>query len=305
MAVIRLGLFRGRTPRDHWQRRIAALDPEVDYEEVVRIVAHHEFPWDVQQALSFALFRTYAVPRIGRLLFETGQFTTDTQRRHDDTVLILDTIASDGMESASGRAAVRRMNDMHGSYAIDNDDMRYVLSTFVVMPSRWIESYGWRAGTDAEQLASVRYYQRLGHLMGIKDIPSTFAEFAGLMDSYERDHFGHDVGARAVAEATLDLFGSFYPWVPRRLMRTFSLSIMEPHLCAAFGFRRPPAPAVRASRAALKLRAIVVRRLPTRLMPKHGRDLREVKSYGGGFRLENLGTFPAGCPVAPADEHRV
>ena len=61
--------------RDHWQRRIAELDPETDFEEISRIVSYHEFPWDIQQSLSFALFRTYAVPSIGRLLFDTGEFT--------------------------------------------------------------------------------------------------------------------------------------------------------------------------------------------------------------------------------------
>ena len=60
--------------RDHWLRHIARLDPERDFEEIYRIVVAHEFPWDMNQALSFALFRTYAVPSIGRLLDETGEF---------------------------------------------------------------------------------------------------------------------------------------------------------------------------------------------------------------------------------------
>ena len=116
--------------RDHWQREIARLDPETDFEQISRIVAQHEFPWDSQQALSFALFRTYAVPTIGRLLHDTGEFTESVQKRHDDTAIILETIADRGLESDEGRAGVRRMNQMHGSYDISNDDMRYVLSTF-------------------------------------------------------------------------------------------------------------------------------------------------------------------------------
>ncbi len=67
--------------RDHWQREIARLDPEKDFEEISRIVSYYEFPWDIQQSLSFALFRTYAVPSIGRLLYDTGEFTTHTQKR--------------------------------------------------------------------------------------------------------------------------------------------------------------------------------------------------------------------------------
>ncbi|WP_228765365.1 hypothetical protein [Aeromicrobium sp. S22] len=140
--------------RDHWQREIDRLDPETQYEQIVRITAMHEFPWDSQQALSFALFRTYAVPSIGRLLHETGEFTGATQKRHDDTALILETLAAEGLDSPDGRAGVRRMNQMHGSYDISNDDLRYVLSTFVVTPVRWITRYGWRPGLDAEKTAT-------------------------------------------------------------------------------------------------------------------------------------------------------
>ena len=51
--------------RFDWRRRIEQLDPATDYHEIYRIMAAHEFPWDMNQALSFALFRTYAVPSIG------------------------------------------------------------------------------------------------------------------------------------------------------------------------------------------------------------------------------------------------
>lgn len=289
-----------RRPRDHWQNEIAKLDPDTEFEQISRIAAQHEFPWDLQQALSFALFRTYAVPSIGRLLFETNEFTGNVQRRHDDTVLILDAIATDGMASQDGRTAIRRLNKMHGSYDISNDDMRYVLSTFVVTPSRWIGLYGWRKGLPAEQLAAVRYYQRLGKLMGIKDIPASFEEFSDLMDAYEAEHFAYDDGARAVADSTLNLLASFHPVFPSSIVRAFSLSLMEPHLLEAFGYRRPAAPVVFLSRGALKLRARLVRLLPPRREPKRARDIREVKSYKDGFLVENLGTFPTGCPVAHA-----
>ena len=130
--------------RDHWLRHIARLDPERDFEEIYRIVVAHEFPWDMNQALSFALFRTYAVPSIGRLLDETGEFARDTQRRYDDTALLLDEPVRHGLHSDAGRRAIRRINQMHGSYDISQDDLRYVLATFVVTPTRWLADYGWR-----------------------------------------------------------------------------------------------------------------------------------------------------------------
>ena len=34
------------------------------------------------------------------------------------------------------------MNQMHGAYAISNEDLRYVLAAFVVVPVRWLRDYG-------------------------------------------------------------------------------------------------------------------------------------------------------------------
>src|SRR5215218_6167660 len=128
--------------------RIEQLDPAWDFVEINQLMSTREFPWDMNQALTFALYRTYAVPSIGGLLFGTGELTQRTQKRHDDTVLMLDAVLEHGPESPEGRAAFRRMNRMHGSYPISQDQLRYVLSTFVVTPIRWIDAYGWRRLTE-------------------------------------------------------------------------------------------------------------------------------------------------------------
>lgn len=279
--------------RAHWQRRIAELDPETDYEQISRIMGTYEFPWDSQQALSFALFRTYAVPSIGRLLFDTGEFTLDTQRRHDDTALILETIAVEGMESDDGRAAVRRMNQMHASYDISNDDLRYVLATFVVTPTRWIERYGWRRGTAAERLAVVRYHQRLGRLMGIKDIPADYEAFVTLMDDYECEHFAFDPKSRAVADVTMELFATFYPRPVRPVIRVASRALLDDHLREAFGYPRPSRLVSALTHGSLRLRGRLLGLLPARRRPSYFRDLKKIRSYPGGFMIEKLGTFPA------------
>lgn len=280
-----------RLPRDHWRQQTEAMDPEVDHNAISRIVAQHEFPWDVQQALSFALFRTYAVPTIGGLLHETTTFVTDAQKRHDDTVLILATALEQGLESADGRTAVRRMNQMHGRYDISNDDLRYVLAAFVVMPQRWLDLYAWRRSTDGERLAGVRYYQRLGELMGIREIPDDYEGFVRLLDDYEAATFRPDPRTRAVADATLDLLTTFY-WRPvRPAMRVFAVAIMDDHLREAFAYAAPPKAVIRLAHSGLRLRGRVVRWLPPRRRPRRAADLARIRSYPGGFLIEGLGTF--------------
>ena len=281
------------------RRRTDRLDPETQYEEIARILATQEFPWDINQALSFALFRTYAVPTIGRLLFETGEFTERVQKRYDDTGLILDAVLEHGLTSDPGRAGIRRMNQMHGSYDISNDDMRYVLSTFVVIPERWIEDFGWRKLTRNEIVGTTNYYRALGKYMGIKEIPETFEAFEKFLDDYEREHFLFDSGGRAVADSTLDLLCTFPPnnLAPAALIKRFSWALMDDPLLDAFAYRRPSRLARTLSRGALKARARLVRFYPVRTVPKFARDLPNIRSYPNGYAVEKLGTFPRTCPV--------
>jgi hypothetical protein len=285
------------------RERNAGLDPETDYHEIYRNLALYEFPWDLNQSLSFALFRTYAVPSIGRLLFETGEFTTRTQKRYDDTALLLEAGLVSGIDSPEGKTALRRINAMHRMYDISNDDMLYVLSTFVVVPQRWLDAYGWRRLTEAEQLAAVRYYQSTGRHLGIKGIPDTYEGFAQLMDDYEAAHFAYDEGARRVADATLELMVTFYPRPLAPLIRVFSRALMDRPLLGAFGYPEPSPLVRRVSTGALRLRGRFVALLPARRRPKLVRDMRRIRSYPGGFDLVEMGTFTPGCPVHAASEH--
>jgi hypothetical protein len=294
MSVIRRGVGR-----DHWLRRIEQLDPDVDHAEIYRITVAHEFPWDMNQSLSMALFRTYAVPSIGGLLHRTGEFTTRPQKRYDDTVLLLDAVLEHGVASGAGRTAVRRMNRMHGAYDIPDDDLRYVLATFVVVPARWMERFGWRPLSEHERVASVHYYRELGRHMGIRDVPTTFDGFATYLDDYEQEHFALDPGGRAVADATLDLMATFPPndRLPAGLVRRFAYGLMDDPLLDAFGYPRPSRLTRWLAESALRARAVLVRRMRPRLVPKYGRDQSSVRGYPDGYDLAALGTFPGRVDV--------
>ncbi|MBT2395007.1 oxygenase MpaB family protein [Streptomyces sp. ISL-100] len=286
-------------------REIQRMDPEKDFLTIYRLTATYEFPWDYARALELALYRTYAVPSIGRLLAETAELTDRSQKRYDDTALLLDTVVEHGFDTEDGRTAIRRINQMHRSYEISNEDMRYVLCTFVVMPKRWIDSYGWRRLSDHELRASSAYYLHLGKHMGIKDIPRSFEEFERCLDTYEAEHFGWDEGARRVSDATLALMASWYPRPLAPLVRGASLALLDDALLRAFRYDTP-APAARGLvRGALRLRARAVRLLPPRSRPHYARQNPEIKGYPGGYTVANLGTFPTpgtgSCPVPHAE----
>ncbi|GJF30604.1 peptidase [Kitasatospora sp. NE20-6] len=286
--------------RHHWLERIRQLDPETEYTEIYRISSWYEFPWDTSQALGFALYRTYAVPGIGRLLARTGEFTTRAQKRYDDTVLILEAVVEHGFDSGQGREAIRRMNGMHRRYAIPDEDFVYVLATFVVVPKRWLDDYGWRPYSDHEIRASVNYYRELGRHMGLRNVPGTYEEFERLLDDYERAHFAFDQGGRDVSDATLDLTASWYPRPVGAQMRRSAVCLLDDPLREAFGYPRPPALLTALVRGGMRLRGRAVRLLPPRRTPHLARDGRQVRGYPGGYRVSELGTFEPGTEPGAA-----
>ncbi|MEU8889820.1 oxygenase MpaB family protein [Streptomyces sp. NPDC048442] len=282
-------------------RQVQQLDPERDFLQIYRITSTYEFPWDFTRALELALYRTYAVPGIGRLLAETAELTDRSQKRYDDTALLLDTVVEHGFGSEEGRTAIRRINRMHRSYDISNDDMRYVLCTFVVTPKRWIDAYGWRRLSDHEMRAMAAYYRTLGTHLGIQELPQTYEEFERCLDLYEAHHFGWDEGARKVSDATLDLMASWYPTPLAPLVRGAARALLNDSLLCAFRYERPH-PLVRSAvRGALRLRARTVRLLPPRRTPHYARQNPEIKGYPNGYEVAALGTFPVpgvrACPV--------
>ncbi|MFC9859488.1 MULTISPECIES: oxygenase MpaB family protein [unclassified Streptomyces] len=282
-------------------KEIQRLDPERDFLEIYRLTVTYEFPWDITRALELALYRTYAIPSIGRLLAETAELTERAQKRYDDTALLLDSVVEHGFDAEPGRTAIRRINQMHRGYDISDDDMRYVLCTFVVTPKRWLDIYGWRRLSDHELRAFAAYYRTFGAQLGIKDVPRTYEDFERTLDTYEREHFGWDEGGRRVSDATLDLMASWYPAVLAPAVRGAGLALLDDSLLRAFRYERPGPVARGLTRGALRLRARAVRLLPPRRAPHYARQNPEIRGYPDGYELAGLGTFPTpgvrGCPV--------
>lgn len=277
-----------------WVKVIAGLDPESRHQDILRITAGYEFPWDYQRSLEFALFRTYCVPSISELLARTGEFEHRPQKRYDDTALLMSELLEHGYDSERGRESLRNINRMHGRYAISNDDMRYVLSTFVYDPIDWIDRYGWRRLHPNERLASFHFYRQVGIRMGIKDIPESYQDFQRFKMDYEREHFVYCDTNHRIGTYTLRLFQSWYPPFLGRPVAASVYALIDARMAAAFGFPTG-SPRVRAlAETGLRARSAVVRRLPKRRMSAGARDPhnRTYPGYPVGYRPRDLGVDP-------------
>lgn len=279
-------------PRDYWQRQIEGMDPRTQWAEIYGIVTGHEFPWDSQHASEIALVHTFAVPEIAELLARTGEFTQRAEKRFDDTAIVLVEAGNYIGGQTDDPTAIRRLNRMHGSYDIPNDQYLYVLATFPVLARRWIDRYGYRPLTEAEVESMTRYWQRFGELMGLTDIPEDYAAFADYFDTYERERFGYSPGGRAISDATLDLVESWYAAPLRPWVRWVGLSMLAPHLRRALRYDDPPAIVSAGVEIALQMRRRILRWMPARRDFVTPLERLPLRTYPGGYDIAKVGTFP-------------
>lgn len=269
--------------------KIESLHPEKDAWEIVQLSVFYEFPWDFNRSLELALYKTYAVPSISKILYQSKEFENYTQKRYDDTDLILSEIIENGLKEGRGLQALEQMNWIHSNYKISNVDYLYVLGTFIFEPSAWINKYGYRKLTRNEELAGFYVWKEIGEKMNIKEIPDSINAFKRFYDEFEKEHFQYTESNAKVARYTEDLLLSWYmPKIMFDAVRPFLHATMEPHLLKAFNHKEPGsvlrAMATNALRARSKAASLVPRTTPYIRTHDH-----KHKAYPDGYVLEDLG----------------
>lgn len=275
-------------PRYTVLETIRKLDPEKDHQGIVFLSACHDFPFDTTRALEFALFRTFCVPRISTLLDRTGEFRDRAQKRYDDTDLIVSELMEWGYDSERGKRALRRMNQLHGRFAIANEDFLYVLSTFIYEPIRWNERFGWRLMCEQERLGYFYFWREVGGRMNIREIPPQYDAFERFNRQYERQNYRFTPSNQRVGAATRELFVGWFPRFLSPLVRSTIYALLDEPVLAAFGFPKPSRPTRWIVEKALRLRAAVARFLPARRRPRLRTEIRH-PSYPSGYVIEQLG----------------
>jgi len=278
------------TPRGRFDilRTIEQLDPERDHQRIVHLSFGYEFPWDSIRALEIALYRTYCVPSISALLDRTGEFQKNTQRRYDDTSILVAEMCEWGYERDRGKEALERMNWAHGHFTIANDDFLYVLSTFVYEPIRWIDAVGWRPTCANERLGYYCFWREIAKRMGIVEIPPSYEAFEAWNRAYERRHFRFSDTNQRVGAATRDLFVSWFPRLFTPLVRYSIYAMLDDAMISSFGFPKPLPLTRPLLRGMLTLRGRAVRWLPPRRTAHFFTDDRN-RTYPEGYRIQQLG----------------
>lgn len=253
------------------------------------------FPFEFKWAHATTLYRTFAVPRMAKLLIETGEVKRDTEKRQIDTGLWMYELFAAGFDSERGREVVRAINKMHHRWPIENDDYLYTLAAFVVVPTRFIDRHGWRKTSEAERAIIAAWYHELGRLMNIKDGPERYDDFVALFDIYEEENLAYSPEGAQLMAWTGEALQSLFPAPIRPLYGTINRILLGERLCRCMGLE-PPSPAAQAIfDAVLGLRATVAR---LGLLPagkpifQPGRSAGSV--YPGGYELSDLGVDAPG-----------
>ncbi|MGC1218675.1 MAG: oxygenase MpaB family protein [Phormidesmis sp.] len=269
-------------------QQIQQLDPEKDAIAICHLLAGYEFPWDITRALEIALLRTFCIPAISRLLDKTGEFRRHTQKRYDDTGIVVSELLKWGYHHPRGQAFLQRMNAIHQRYEIDNADYLYVLSTFIYEPVRWIEQFGWRQLTEREKQALYYFWREVGTRMMIVDIPPTYAAFEAYNREYEQTHFVYQAANQRVADATRQMLVGWFPWGVRSLANPTIPTLLDPALLQAVGWQPAPVRLTAWVKKCLHLRSRLLRQLPPRTLPDFFID-QAIRSYPQGYSVEEIG----------------
>lgn len=273
--------------------RIRQLDPVTDHQEMVFLLACHIFPWDVGRAMELALFRAFALPSVSRQLDATGEFVRRPRKRYDDTELLLYELLENGYDSERARRVFRRLKIILSRFSFSNEDILYLLSTFIFEPIRWIDRYGWRPLTVREQLAVFYFFCEVGRRAGIANIPDSFIVFEDFNEQYELENFRYEEANRRLAEPTMDQLLSFH--IPDGffgLGRWVLSCFMDPHLVSSLGLPQPPVLLRNVVSAVMTIRAQVATYLPEPSQPVL-QTHRIRPTYPEGYEIEELGVVPA------------
>lgn len=251
-----------------------------DAYQIQRWLAEQEFPKVFSASVFFALFKTYGVPSISKLLVKTGHFTyrgdgTAASKRAADTSVLLTNMVIGRPGSQRAMEAVARTNYLHSMYLkrgqISDDDMLYTLSLFTLEGMRWTDLYEWRKLTAMERCAMATFWKALGEDLRItyRQLPSFetgwsdglhwLEELECWSRQYGTEYVRPDDSNARLAESTVNLALHNVPKLWRPLAQKFVALLLEPRFREAMRIPHPSPTYQLGFNLVIRLRKILLR----------------------------------------------
>lgn len=232
---MRLNAVRAQRTAD-----LVQMDPTRDWHEIYRRLTLWELPAEARFGFQLAFYRPFAVPRMAAVLQRTGHFRRDTTRRAYDTALVMHEIIWGGVDSERGQRMVKLMNSLHNRPDVHAEDMTYILSALIVVPTRFMDRYGWRTVTEGERTATWRFYDVLGQRMHIADRPASYQDADERIRRYEAEYARPSREGAELTAAVLATLRDRLPPPSRPFAGQITSSLVgDAHISHALGLPAP------------------------------------------------------------------
>ncbi|WP_229053512.1 oxygenase MpaB family protein [Aeromicrobium sp. Leaf350] len=251
------------------RRRIAALDPDRDADEIARLslVTLHGHPTLVYALFTVAFMKQVAVPTMARILYRrgTGDIVVETIRRNDDTLVFFGQLLDHGPGSPTGREWIERLNRIHAHFPLRNSDSLYTLATLALDAEAITARAGITLFSPSELEAHWQFWRSVAEHQHLTDIPDTREDLRAWAADYEATEYATTHDGREIATALVTGFGE--RCLPRALRRwdgQIIAALCPPRLREVHELPAPSIVVTSLVRVALRLYALTVdvRRVP-------------------------------------------
>ena len=207
-----------------WVRReIAALDPEVDYERIVQLMANYqftEFPVNFGYVIGF---HYNVIPSPGsEAIVGTGEAEQRPQTRFFDTARYLFGWQFQGLSDPTTLESIERVNMMHDHLAKrfpasfeKNEDFIFPLVVLMTQGDRMREIAGAPRLTRNQQIALHHFWRDVSLRMRgshgpLVDFPASYEEAERFAEEFESRNWPQTPNGRTVSELFIDQFNTKY-----------------------------------------------------------------------------------------------
>jgi hypothetical protein len=231
----RVGWLLTGTPAD----RLRELDPVRDCDRIQHALAS-SFRAESRVAELLAILRIAQSATLSMFFRSTRESEDNPVHRFHDTYALFANYFEWGADSRRGRAAIDRINQIHGRYFIPQDGMRYVLLNSAFTWLEAVERIGHRPLLDVERLGYFHAYVKLGRAMHIVDLTDDYAEmyrwFLAASAANEEFHPLKRDTFETIALNSLDDAG--FPGIRRALLPAARVG-MHPSYRRSLGYPEP------------------------------------------------------------------
>jgi cytochrome b involved in lipid metabolism len=280
---IRLKWLLNGTSRDE----LAKLDPMKDSDQIIHAVYMH-FRVEARILDLVTISRVAVTSAVSLFFISTKEAEVNPLGRFYGTYGLAANVFEWGADSVRARAAIERVNTIHGRYYIPNDGLKYVLLQTAFTWLDGIDLIGHRPLLDVERRGFFNAYIGFGLAMHIEEISYDFDEMYAWYKAFNRANAFHEPIKKKMFEmlvANSSIQSVDVPGLRAALLTTANTAIDDDYR-VAIGYPKPAPETVRLVRSVFHALGTLAESIP---MTAQVRSVQNTPVNKGGGHPSSLG----------------